>query len=67
VLSDFHTGTDTGGAWSWAIDASAIFLIVVSLSGLVLQFFLRKRRRSAYVSVGVGGAIVAVLIATALL
>ncbi|MFK8025931.1 MAG: PepSY-associated TM helix domain-containing protein, partial [Ilumatobacter sp.] len=47
VLSDFHTGTDTGGAWSWAIDASAIFLIVVSLSGLVLQFFLRKRRRSA--------------------
>ena len=67
VLSDFHTGTDTGGAWSWAIDAAAIFLIVVSLSGIVLQFFLRKRRRSAYVSAGVGGLIVALLVAAALI
>ena len=66
MLSDFHTGTDTGGAWSWAIDAAAIFLIAVSLSGIVLQFFLRKRRRSAYVSAGVGGVIVVVLIAAAL-
>ena len=67
VLSDFHTGTDTGGTWSWAVDVAAIFLLAVSLSGIVLQFFLRKRRRSAYVSAGVGGVIVVALIAAALM
>lgn len=67
VLSDFHTGTDTGGAWSWAVDAAAIFLIVVSLSGIVLQFFLRKRRRSAYVSAAAGSAIIVGLIVVALM
>ena len=63
VLSDFHTGTDTGGAWSWVIDVAAVFLIVVALSGLLLQVFLRKRRRSAFVTTGVGGVIIAAFIA----
>ena len=41
VLNDFHTGTDSGSAGRWMIDVAAVFLIVVSLTGLVLQFFLR--------------------------
>jgi len=44
VLNDLHKGRDTGPGWSWMIDASAILMTIVSLSGLTLIFFLPKRR-----------------------
>ena len=44
VLNDLHKGRDTGPAWSWVIDVSAILLVVISLTGLMLIFFLTKRR-----------------------
>lgn len=61
VLNDLHKGRDTGGSWRWVIDLSAGFLVVVSLTGLLMQFFLRKRRRSAYISALVGGVAVIAL------
>lgn len=61
VLNDLHKGRDTGSAWRWVIDVSAGFLVAISLTGLLMQFFLRKRRRSAYVSAAVGAAVVVVL------
>lgn len=62
VMNDLHKGRDTGTSWKWLIDVSAGFLVLVSLTGLVMQFFLRKRRRSALVSVAVGGAVVIALV-----
>ena len=41
VLNDLHKGRDTGRAWSIFIDASAIVLTFISLSGLVLLFYLK--------------------------
>ena len=61
VLNDLHKGRDTGSSWRWVIDVSAGFLVLVSLTGLVMQLFLRKRRRSAYVSAAVGAVVVVVL------
>ena len=61
VLNDLHKGRDSGSTWSWVIDVSAAFLVVVSLTGLLMQFFLRRRRRSAFISVAVG-SILTVLI-----
>lgn len=61
VLNDLHKGRDTGSSWRWVIDVSAGFLVLISLTGLVMQFFLRKRRRSAYVSAAVGAVAVVVL------
>lgn len=43
VMNDLHKGRDTGRVWSWIIDLSAVLMAVVSLSGLVLLFFLPKR------------------------
>ncbi|MEO8171557.1 MAG: PepSY-associated TM helix domain-containing protein [Sediminibacterium sp.] len=43
-MNDLHKGRDTGKAWSWVIDVSAIFLILISLSGLILLLFLKKKR-----------------------
>jgi hypothetical protein len=61
VLNDLHKGRDSGSTWSWVIDVSAAFLVVVSLTGLLMQFFLRRRRRSAFASVAVGSILTVVL------
>lgn len=55
VMNDLHKGRDSGSAWKWAIDISAGFLVLISVTGLVMQFFLRKRRRSALTLAVVGG------------
>jgi hypothetical protein len=44
VLNDLHKGRDTGLAWSILIDASAIVLTFISLTGLVLLFYLKLHR-----------------------
>jgi len=54
VLNDLHKGRDSGKAWSWLIDASAVFMTFVSVSGIVLILFLHKRRFSGLTSASVG-------------
>lgn len=44
MLNDLHKGRDSGRVWSLIIDVSAIIMIVFSLTGLGLVFFLRRRR-----------------------
>lgn len=61
VLNDLHKGRDTGKVWSKVIDISAILMILVSLSGMVLIFFLHKRLVS-----GLMIALVGLLISCAL-
>lgn len=62
VINDLHKGRNAGDAWRWVIDVAAGFLVVISLTGLVMQLVLRKRRTSALVAAGVGSvAAVAVM------
>ena len=56
ILNDLHKGRDTGAAWKWLIDASAVLMTLVSATGLALIFFLAKRRMSGLVSLSVGAA-----------
>ncbi|HZY37137.1 MAG TPA: PepSY-associated TM helix domain-containing protein [Mucilaginibacter sp.] len=44
VLNDLHKGRDSGKGWGWVIDVSAGFLTLVSLTGLVMLCFLKKKR-----------------------
>lgn len=62
VFNDLHKGRDTGNSWSWVIDTAAVFLVVVSLTGLLMQFFLKRRRRSAYFVAGAGALLLVMLI-----
>lgn len=62
VMNDLHKGRHTGGVWAWIIDLSAILLAVVSLSGLLLMLYLRRRRRSGLI-VGALGLAVCIAIA----
>ncbi|MFM6948350.1 MAG: PepSY-associated TM helix domain-containing protein [Aquirufa sp.] len=43
-FNDLHKGRDTGKSWSWVIDFSAIFMTIISLTGLILLLFLKKKR-----------------------
>jgi len=44
VINDLHKGRDTGVIWSVVIDATAILLTLVALTGFVLIFWIRRRR-----------------------
>ena len=57
VMNDLHKGRDSGKGWAWVIDISAIFLILVSLSGLILLFFIKKRRFAGLIIGAVGLAL----------
>lgn len=57
LINDLHKGRDTGPVWSVVIDVSAILMSVVSLSGLALIWFVRRRRVSGLVWAGVGALI----------
>lgn len=54
VLNDLHKGRDSGEAWAWIIDVSAGLMVLVSLTGLLLIFFLQKRRASGLLAVAIG-------------
>ncbi|MFO1537571.1 MAG: PepSY-associated TM helix domain-containing protein [Actinomycetota bacterium] len=61
VLNDLHKGRDSGSTWSWVVDVSALFLVAIAVTGLVMQLFLRKRRTSALALAGIGLLLTVVL------
>ncbi|HWE38894.1 MAG TPA: PepSY-associated TM helix domain-containing protein [Isosphaeraceae bacterium] len=63
VINDLHKGRDTGRAWSLVIDASAALMTVISLTGLVLLLYLKRRRIPGLVVVVLGTAAVAAVVA----
>jgi hypothetical protein len=54
VLNDLHKGRDSGEGWSWIIDISAIFLTLISLSGLILLCFMKKKRVTGFITAAAG-------------
>lgn len=60
-LNDLHKGRDSGDGWGWIIDASAILMTVVSLTGLLLIFCVRRHRVAGLVSALVGAVVVMVV------
>ena len=58
VLNDLHKGRDSGKTWAWLIDISAFLMILVSLTGLVMLYFLKKKRIPGTVVIILGGILV---------
>jgi hypothetical protein len=54
VVNDLHKGRDTGKAWAGVIDVSAGLMTLVSLTGLVLIFFLHKKLRAGLYALAIG-------------
>jgi uncharacterized protein len=57
LMNDLHKCRDSGKGWSWLIDVSAGFLTLVSLSGLTMMFFLKKKRVNGLLLAVLGGII----------
>ncbi len=63
IANDLHKGRDSGGVWKATIDVSAALLVFISLSGLVLLYFVHKHRFTGFVLLGIGGLATYVLYA----
>lgn len=61
VLNDLHKGRDSGPVWSLLIDVSAVGLVLISVSGLVLLFYLKLRRSPGLVVAVIGTVVVVAL------
>jgi uncharacterized protein len=61
LLNDLHKGRDTGAVWSLVIDLSAGLMTLISLTGLVLLFYLKLRRVPGVVVALVGTVVLFVL------
>ena len=62
VMNDIHKGRDTDASWGSVIDVSGGFLVVVAVTGLGIQIFQKKRRRSSLIIAGVATFVTLVLI-----
>jgi hypothetical protein len=49
IMNDLHKGRDTGSKWSWVIDISAILLVLVSVSGMILILYIKRKRLSGLI------------------
>jgi hypothetical protein len=57
VINDLHKGRDTGKKWSYIIDIAAIFMSLLSLTGLIMICFMKKKRVNGFITFGVGALI----------
>ncbi|MHA8107122.1 PepSY-associated TM helix domain-containing protein [Aquirufa sp. 5-AUSEE-100C1] len=60
-INDLHKGRDTGQGWKWVIDFSAIFMSLISLTGIILLLFLKKKRLNGIIWLVAGMAVVVLL------
>ena len=58
VINDLHKGRDTGAGWSWVVDLSAVLMTLVSVTGFVLLFYLKRRLITGLITAAVGVAVV---------
>lgn len=61
IVNDLHKGRDTGAVWKTAIDVAAALLTFISLTGLVLLYFVHKHRVAGIVLLVLGGVLAALL------
>ncbi|HQR93960.1 MAG TPA: PepSY-associated TM helix domain-containing protein [Sediminibacterium sp.] len=57
VLNDLHKGRDSGAKWAILIDVSAILMILISLTGIILLLYIKRKRISGIVWALIGLAL----------
>ena len=59
VLNDLHKGRDAGPVWSAAVDISAALTALAAVTGLLLLFYIKRRRALGLLTALVGAALLA--------
>jgi hypothetical protein len=59
VMNDLHKARDTGAGWSFVVDLSAGLMVAVSLTGMVLIYFVKRKFVSGVITAlaGIGLAL----------
>ncbi|HPR12235.1 MAG TPA: PepSY-associated TM helix domain-containing protein [Bacteroidales bacterium] len=57
AMNDLHKGSYTKGSWNKIIDITAIVLVIVSLTGFIMIFFMAKKRSRGLLVAGIGALI----------
>ena len=55
IINALHQGRDSGAVWKWVIDISAALMILVSMTGLIILFSLRRSLRKGLWTMTIGG------------
>jgi uncharacterized protein len=55
LVNDLHKGRDSGRVWALVIDLSAVLLVFISVTGLVLLYFVHKHRLAGSILLVAGG------------
>ena len=63
VLNDLHKGRHTSTLWKWVIDITALLLVLMSITGIVLQLTIKRTRALGLVLAAVGTVVSVVLVA----
>jgi hypothetical protein len=63
IANDLHKGRDSGPAWKAVIDVSAALLTLISLTGLILTYYVHKHRFAGIILLLAGGAAASLLYA----
>ena len=61
LVNDLHKGRDTGAVWSAVIDFSAGLMTLISLTGLVLLFYLKLKRVTGVIVALIGTVVLVVI------
>lgn len=64
VLNDLHKGRDAGKSWAWVIDVSAVSMIILSLTGFTLIFYIKRHRIPALFACLLGAVVCIILYLT---
>ncbi len=61
IINDLHKGRDSGLGWSILIDVTALVMLMISITGIVLIFYIKRRRWSGTLT-AVFGTILLVIV-----
>jgi hypothetical protein len=54
IMNDLHKGRDTGSKWSWVIDIAAVLMVLVSLTGMILILYIKRKKWSGLIVLLIG-------------
>lgn len=60
-INDLHKGRDTGKTWFWVIDIAAGLMVLISLTGLILLLFIKRKRVNGLILLVTGTIVVYLL------
>ena len=61
IVNDLHKGRDSGAVWKTVIDISAGLLTFISLTGLILLYYIHKHRLAGVILLVAGAALAGML------